>query len=108
MEAQWLLGGIFGGHNTYFFITANAYQRQELGIMFLELRSGLVNSVAAIKRGQVDLVVDQVIEAIFKCPGQDLSVKVDRYELPLRIIVLFVSRHTFPFLLSGLPSFSSY
>ena len=36
------------------------------------------------------------MKAIFECTGQDLSVKVDRYELALRIIKFFVSRHPVP------------
>lgn len=42
------------------------------------------------------------MKAIFKGAGQDLSVKLYRYEFPQGIIILFVSRNISPFLLSGL------
>ena len=38
------------------------------------------------------------MKAIFKGPGQNLAVKVDRYELSLRIIIVPIPRHISPFL----------
>jgi hypothetical protein len=36
------------------------------------------------------------MKVMFKRPRQDLSIKVDRYEFTLGIIILFVSRHISP------------
>ncbi len=66
----------------------------------------LVVSAPGIKDGQIYFVADGVMKAIFKGSGQDLSVKVDRYELPLGIIIVLVSRHISPLLTKRL--FMSY
>jgi hypothetical protein len=58
----------------------------------------LVVSVPAIKNRQVYFVVNQVMKAIFKGPGQGLSVKVYRYRLSLGIIIVLISRHISPLL----------
>ena len=60
-------------------------------------RSRFVVSVPGVKHGEVYLVVNEVMKAMFKGPRKDLPIKVYRYELPLGIIILFVSRHISPF-----------
>lgn len=52
-----------------------------------------VVAVARIEPGKVDFVV---LECTFECAGQDLFVKLYRYELPLGMPILFVSRHVSP------------
>jgi len=66
----------------------------------------LVVLIPGIKKGQIYFLVDEVMKAILKGSRQDLSVKVYRYELPLGIIIVLISRH--PVLLSGPRSLLRY
>jgi hypothetical protein len=58
--------------------------------------AGIVIGVAGIEHGEVEFLVDQVIEGILEGAREDLLVKGDGNELALTVIVLFVACHPVP------------
>jgi len=59
-------------------------------------RTGGVVAVALMEVLQVEVVIDHVVEGIFKGAGQDLIRKTQRDHLGLVVIGGFVARHPLP------------
>jgi len=58
--------------------------------------AGLIVLITEIENGKVYFVVDEVMKRVLEGAGEDLFVKTDRDEFALRIVVVFVLRHTPP------------
>ena len=64
---------------------------QDAGI--IGWRSALIVTEAGIEDREVQFVINQMIEGVFKGAGQDLAVKMDGDELALGVGVWLVTRH---------------
>ena len=58
--------------------------------------AGIVVAVAGIEDGEVEFIIDQVVQRILEGAGQDLLVKGDGDELALAVVVFFVACHPVP------------
>ena len=58
--------------------------------------AGIVIAVAGIEDGEVEFVIDQVVQRVLEGAGEDLLVKGDGNELALAVVVLFVACHPVP------------
>ncbi len=58
-------------------------------------KDGLI-LVPEVEDGKIDLVVDDIVEGVSKCPEENLFIEADWDEFALGIAVLFVLHHTPP------------
>ena len=58
--------------------------------------AGVIITVPIVKDGEIEFVIDQVVQGIFEGAGQDLLVKGDGDELALAVVILLVACHRVP------------
>ena len=55
--------------------------------------AGFVVLISEVEDGEVDFVVDQIVESVLEGAGEDLFVEAEGDEFALRVVVLLVLRH---------------